>query len=751
MGFTLDGFEIGDSIGSGGFGEVWAARQIGIDRPVAIKVGHAPLSEAKDQLRFERECKALGRLSTHPNIVTVYTSGTLDDGRPYLVLEYVDGGTLAEWSKAHTATEDQLIAIANDLAAAVEAAHSEGILHRDLKPENVLLRTTGEAVLGDFGIAQLQDGLRTATGSVTASVAYAAPEVLGGTRASEQADVYGIGICLLAAATQRTPFTEPSDESLHPVLTRVLSSRPPQLQELGFSDELNALVQSMLALAEVSSLRRSTPEGTRLSPTSTLSRIPVADRATEALSSSADTAPAPPSPAPTTPSASPPSAPPPSAVPPTPKTTPETSPSGQPLLIGALVAIVVLLGLVAFLTLRGGGDESDLTTAQPDEESGPAVAQDDSSSETSNDPTTTTTTSKGNEQEPASTTAAPVFKATEPLVVSESIEIALDFRSFPIALEAGQAVSAHVTAMNGSCSRDDRWSLRVELLDASGDRVGDRGSPSSWGCQGYGGDDWRVDEAGTYTVRFYSDDGTGTFDAIIATLTDRRMTSQPTEPLMISETIDRALDSVGWQMDLTAGQAFGVAITAMNGDCERESRWDLRVIGFGPDGKPLGDDGWPGNWGCGSFGPWTADVDGDHTFVAYSDGEVGTFEGVFGIHRHPVVPLGTEASFNVEHVIDIPTDRISYEVDLRAGQQISVDVTSLNGGCERSDRWQLRVALVDPDGDIVDDGWPGNWGCKAFGPWATEADGTHRVMFFNDSDSGSATGSFTAVIGRLGG
>ncbi|MDH3296163.1 MAG: serine/threonine protein kinase [Acidimicrobiia bacterium] len=244
--FALDGFEPIKRIGGGGFGDVWLARQTNVDRKVAVKVGHAPIQDEIIRLRFERECKALGRLSGHPNIVDVYTAGSLDDGRPYLVLEYIDGGTLWQRLKRAPLNEGELISVGEQLAGALAEAHSSGVLHRDLKPENILMRSSGDAVLGDFGIARLQDGVNTTSAAITASVAYAAPEVLGGTKASAASDLYGIGVCLLAAILRSVPFVDKGDKSIHPIISRVMADEPPDLRNHGVSADLAKVVESLL-------------------------------------------------------------------------------------------------------------------------------------------------------------------------------------------------------------------------------------------------------------------------------------------------------------------------------------------------------------------------------------------------------------------------------------------------------------------------------------------------------------------------
>lgn len=245
--FELDGFEPISRLGGGGFGDVWLARQTNVDRQVAIKVGHAPIQDETIRLRFDRECKALGRLSGHPNIVDVYTAGSLKDGRPYLVLEYIDGGTLWQRLKSGPVPEDELTAVGLQMAGALNEAHSSGVLHRDLKPENILIRSNGEAVLGDFGIARLQDGANTTSAAITASVAYAAPEILSGKRATVASDLYGIGVCLLAAVVRSVPFVQKSDESIHPIINRVLSDRPPDTRRHGVSENLANIIDRLLA------------------------------------------------------------------------------------------------------------------------------------------------------------------------------------------------------------------------------------------------------------------------------------------------------------------------------------------------------------------------------------------------------------------------------------------------------------------------------------------------------------------------
>ncbi|MFV0260700.1 MAG: protein kinase domain-containing protein [Acidimicrobiales bacterium] len=245
--FTLEGFTPLQRIGRGGFGEVWLARQVNVDRDVAIKIGHEPITDHTAQRRFERECVALGRLTNHPNIIDVHTVGQLPDGRPFLVLEYVSGGTLWDRLQASRIEEPDLLVVSLEITDALEVAHRAGIIHRDLKPENILLRPSGQAVLGDFGIARLHDGTNTTAQAVTASVAYAAPEVLAGEPPTPLSDLYGIGICLVAAAIRDVPFVHSTDQSIPPILNRVLSEAPPDLGSLGYSRPFAEFVARLVA------------------------------------------------------------------------------------------------------------------------------------------------------------------------------------------------------------------------------------------------------------------------------------------------------------------------------------------------------------------------------------------------------------------------------------------------------------------------------------------------------------------------
>lgn len=191
-------------LGTGGMASVWLARDVELDRDVAVKVLADVLALDPDYLsRFEREARVAANLS-HPHLVRVFDFS--DDGpRPYLVMEYVPGGSLAERLRdPQKATWDAEV-LARELLDALGYVHRAGVIHRDIKPGNVLIGTDGRARLTDFGIAQPSDASRlTSTGMVVGSKRYIAPEVMRGRPATERSDLYSLGVlinqCLTADA-----------------------------------------------------------------------------------------------------------------------------------------------------------------------------------------------------------------------------------------------------------------------------------------------------------------------------------------------------------------------------------------------------------------------------------------------------------------------------------------------------------------------------------------------------------------------
>jgi eukaryotic-like serine/threonine-protein kinase len=192
-------------LGTGGMASVWLARDERLGRAVAVKLLSDSLAQDESYLsRFRREARLAAGLS-HPNLVTVYDFGD-EDERPYLVSEYVEGGTLADRITRGTAHELDPGRLARELLEALDHIHSAGIVHRDIKPGNVLIAPDGSARVTDFGIAEPEDATRlTSTGQVIGTRNYIAPEVLRGESATVRSDLYSCAMVLQEAFGNRLP------------------------------------------------------------------------------------------------------------------------------------------------------------------------------------------------------------------------------------------------------------------------------------------------------------------------------------------------------------------------------------------------------------------------------------------------------------------------------------------------------------------------------------------------------------------
>lgn len=202
-----DRYRLEAKLGSGGMSTVYLARDEVLDRPVAVKLMHREMTEQPDQLeRFNQEARAVAKLS-NPNVVAVIDAGE-DGGRPYIVLEYVQGETLKQRiSRVGSLDATEAIAYALEVAQGLAVAHEAEMVHRDVKPQNVLIDSTGRAKLTDFGISrQLNDEGVTATGRVIGTTDYVAPEQAMGKDVDPRSDIYSLGIVLFEMLTGDVPF-----------------------------------------------------------------------------------------------------------------------------------------------------------------------------------------------------------------------------------------------------------------------------------------------------------------------------------------------------------------------------------------------------------------------------------------------------------------------------------------------------------------------------------------------------------------
>ncbi|MDE3076136.1 MAG: serine/threonine protein kinase, partial [Chloroflexota bacterium] len=222
-------YQLKRRLGSGGMATVHLAHDPLLSRDVAVKLPRSDGESDPVMLeRFQAELRAAGRLN-HPNIVTIYDGGQ-DDGQPFLVMEPVEGESLASLVKREgPLPAEQAMSIAGQVAEALAYAHQLGVVHRDVKPQNVLIDPMGRAKVTDFGIAKSSgDPTRTLTGTVIGTLAFMAPEVAAGQPATALADVYSLGVLLYYMLTGRTPF-----ESENPIVEAVRSQQedpePPSL------------------------------------------------------------------------------------------------------------------------------------------------------------------------------------------------------------------------------------------------------------------------------------------------------------------------------------------------------------------------------------------------------------------------------------------------------------------------------------------------------------------------------------------
>ncbi len=236
-----------EEIGRGGFGIVYRAHDPAHGRAVAVKVLRQNLDQG-GLARFERECRAAGALSGHPNIVSIHGSGVTGTGDPYLVMDLLPGGSLAERVRATgPLTPEAALSLGTGLAGALSAAHAKGIVHRDVKPENVLFSAFGLAHLVDFGIARMASEFETRSGSISASLSHAPPEVIAGTPPTPAGDVYSLASVLHFALSGHAPFDQEGEASLAPLLARISTAAPPDLRTIDVPDALASVVASGLA------------------------------------------------------------------------------------------------------------------------------------------------------------------------------------------------------------------------------------------------------------------------------------------------------------------------------------------------------------------------------------------------------------------------------------------------------------------------------------------------------------------------
>lgn len=254
LGTTIGAYRVARLLGIGGMGRVYKGVHPTIGSRVAIKVLSRECSDRRDLVeRFFAEAKAVN-LIRHESIVNVLDLAMLPDGRPYIIMEYLDGAPLASIIE-HAVQSQQPLPLGGMARLAVEvldalaAAHAKGIVHRDLKPDNIFVTPSGRPKVLDFGIAKLNDaasGSATRTGSLLGTPHYMSPEQAAGKPVDHRADVYAIGVILFECATGQRPF---SADSLFDLLRQHVEVPPPSPRALRreLAPELESVILTALA------------------------------------------------------------------------------------------------------------------------------------------------------------------------------------------------------------------------------------------------------------------------------------------------------------------------------------------------------------------------------------------------------------------------------------------------------------------------------------------------------------------------
>jgi DNA-binding beta-propeller fold protein YncE len=367
VGSVLAGYRIEAVAGEGGMGRVYRATQLGLNRQAALKVIVPELADDPDfRARFKRESELSASID-HPNVVPVYEAGEAD-GRLFIAMRWVEGTDLRSVIVRDGPLEpSRAVAIVEQVAAALDAAHGGGLVHRDVKPANVMLTSThgGEHVyLTDFGLTKRTSSAAelTKTGAFVGTPDYMAPEQIRGERADARADVYALGCLLFHALTGRPPYDRDTEVAK---MYAQLHDPPPTLAGPGIPGALDGVIAR--ALAKEASARYPSAgdlaRAARAALTGTVAAEPERSLATGLAAPGAVTPPPTPAPAAPVPAAPAPAATPAPTAPPAPASPPVRPPEpaprrgALPIVVAAVVALAAVGGILAAAGVFSGGSD----------------------------------------------------------------------------------------------------------------------------------------------------------------------------------------------------------------------------------------------------------------------------------------------------------------------------------------------------------------------------------------------------------
>ena len=281
IGTTISHYRITEKLGEGGMGVVYKAEDLRLQRPVALKfLPLNSLGNEEAKARFLREARAAAALQ-HPNICTVHEIDEAD-GRMFIAMAYLEGDDLTKGIERGRLSVERLLDIAMQVARGLQEAHSKGVVHRDIKPANIMDTTTGQAVLMDFGLAQLASAASKLSreGTRVGTSLYMSPEQTTGENLDHRTDIWALGVVLYEMVTGQTPFQGHYEQA---ILYSILHEEPPAITALrtDIAPELERIVNKCLAkraqeryqtvsdlLADLSALKRSTEAGGGRRPSS---------------------------------------------------------------------------------------------------------------------------------------------------------------------------------------------------------------------------------------------------------------------------------------------------------------------------------------------------------------------------------------------------------------------------------------------------------------------------------------------------